>query len=79
MAGLNLAKCRKIMRGVFAKGKEMGFQPLSVIVLDEGGNVLAFERQDGASAGRFKIADGKANAAVFGRVRMRPVRHKHVM
>ncbi|MBR9864082.1 MAG: heme-binding protein [Rhodobacteraceae bacterium] len=65
MAGLNLAKCRKIVRAAFAKGKEMGLQPLSVVVLDQGGNVLAFERQDGASAGRFQIADGKANAAVM--------------
>ncbi|WP_069300820.1 GlcG/HbpS family heme-binding protein [Neptunicoccus sediminis] len=65
MAGLNLAKCRKIVRAAFAKGKEMGLQPLSVVVLDQGGNVLAFERQDGASVGRFQIADGKANAALM--------------
>ena len=65
MAGLNMAKCRKIVRAAFAKGKELGLKPLSVVVLDAGGNVLAFERQDGAAAGRFQIADGKANAAVM--------------
>ena len=65
MAGLNLAKCRKIVRAAFAKGKELDLKPLSVVVLDSGGNVLAFERQDGAAEGRFQIADGKANAAVM--------------
>jgi len=65
MAGLNLAKCRKIVRAAFAKGKELELKPLSVVVLDAGGNVVAFERQDGAAAGRFQIADGKANAAVM--------------
>ena len=37
----------------------------SVIVLDAGGHVLAFEREDGASPGRFAIAHGKANGAVM--------------
>ncbi|WGI21049.1 heme-binding protein [Amylibacter sp. IMCC11727] len=64
MAGLNLAKCRKIVRAAFAKGKELDMQPLSVVVLDTGGNVLAFEKQDGAAPGGFHVADGKANAAV---------------
>ena len=40
MAGINLAKCRKIIRGAFAKGKELGLQPLSIAVLDAGGNIL---------------------------------------
>ena len=65
MAGMNLAKCRKIMRAVFAKGKELNLQPLSVAILDQGGNLLSFERQDGAAPGRFEIAFGKANAAVM--------------
>lgn len=65
MAGINQAKSRKIIRAAFAKGKEMGLQPLSVVILDAGGHVLAFERQDGAAPGRFQIAFGKANAAVM--------------
>jgi len=47
------------------KGREMGLKPLSVIVLDAGGHVLAFEREDGASPGRFDIAQGKAYGAVM--------------
>lgn len=65
MAGLNMAKCRKIIRAAFAKAKELELQPVAVAVLDCGGNVLAFERQDGAAPGRFQIAQGKANAAVM--------------
>lgn len=47
------------------KGREMGLNPLSVAVLDAGGHLLAFEREDGASPGRFEIAHGKAYGAVM--------------
>lgn len=57
---LNLRKARAIIKGTLAKGAEAGFKPMSVVVLDAGGHVLAFERSDGASAGRFEIARGKA-------------------
>jgi uncharacterized protein GlcG (DUF336 family) len=43
----------------------MGLKPLSVAVLDAGGHLLAFEREDGASPGRFEIARGKAYGAVM--------------
>ena len=33
--------------------------------MDPGGNLKAFERSDGASPGRFKVADGKAHAAIM--------------
>ena len=47
------------------KGRELGLKPLSVAVLDAGGHLLAFEREDGASPGRFEIARGKAYGAVI--------------
>lgn len=65
MAGINLAKARRIIRGALAKGREMDFKPLSVVVVDAGGHVTAFEREDGASPGRFGIAHGKAYGAVM--------------
>ncbi len=46
-------------------GRELGLKPLSVAVLDAGGHLLAFEREDGASPGRFEIARGKAYGAVM--------------
>lgn len=65
MAGLSLRKARTIIRKTIEKGKEMELKPLSVVVLDEGGHVKAFERSDGAAPGRFAIAHGKAYGAVM--------------
>ncbi len=62
---MNIRKVRTIIRKTLDKGHEMDLKPLSVIVLDAGGHVLAFEREDGASPGRFAIAHGKAYGAVM--------------
>lgn len=60
--GIDLA--RTIIATAFAKGAQEGMNPLAVSVLDAGGHLLAFERQDGASFGRFEISHGKAYGAV---------------
>jgi len=65
MAEISLTKARKMIATIFRTGLEMELKPLSVIVLDAGGNVKAFERQDGAAPGRFQIAEGKAYGAVM--------------
>ncbi len=65
MTDLTLDTARTIIRGALEKGQQMGLNPLSVAVLDAGGHLLAFERQDGASPGRFGIAQGKAYGAVM--------------
>jgi len=65
MAEISISKARSIVRGIFKKSREMELKPLSVIVLDAGGNVKAFEREDGASPGRFEIAYGKAYGVVM--------------
>jgi len=65
VAGLTLRKARTIIRATLTKGREMELKPLSVVILDAGGAVLAFEREDGASPGRFEIARGKAHGAVM--------------
>ena len=62
---VSLRKARAIVRKTLEKGREMGFKPLSVVVLDAGGHVQVFEREDGASPGRFGIAHGKAYGAVM--------------
>lgn len=63
--GITLEQARVMIAATRAKGQEMGFKPLSVVVLDAGGHVLAFEREDGASPGRFGIAQGKAYGSVM--------------
>ena len=74
MNDLTLRKAKIIIRKALEKGKELGFKPLSVAVLDAGGHLIAFERSDGAAPGRVAIATGKAYGAVMlgmaGRVQM---------
>ncbi len=65
MADISLRKARTIVRKTLEKGRELDLKPLSVVVLDAGGHVQAFEREDGAAPGRFKIAHGKAYGAVM--------------
>jgi uncharacterized protein GlcG (DUF336 family) len=62
---ISLDQARVMIEVTRARGREMGLKPLSVVVLDAGGHVLAFEREDGASPGRFEIARGKAYGAVM--------------
>lgn len=62
---ITLEQARTVIAKGFAKGAEMGLQPLSIVVLDAGGHLIAFERQDGASPGRFEVARGKAYGAVM--------------
>ncbi len=65
MTDLTLEIAKTIISATFAKGKSEGFKPLSVVVLDAGGHVKAFEREDGASPGRFKMAHGKAYGSIM--------------
>lgn len=65
MKKIDLNIARTIIRESFTKGREMGLKALSVIVLDPGGHVIAFEREDGASPGRFSIAHAKAYGTVM--------------
>ncbi|MCU1344837.1 MAG: hypothetical protein JWL70_1103 [Acidimicrobiia bacterium] len=64
MSAISLEQARTIIAAALAKGAEAGFQPLSVVVLDAGGHLKAFERQDGASIMRFQVAHGKAFGAI---------------
>lgn len=65
MAEISVNKARTIIRKALAKGDELGFKPLSVVILDAGGHVKAFERSDGAAPGRFGIAHGKAYGSIM--------------
>lgn len=65
MADINSRKARTIIRKTLEKAREMELKPISVVVLDAGGHVIAFEREDGSAPGRFGIAQGKAYGAVM--------------
>lgn len=62
---ISLEAARIIVAEARVKGRALGLKPLSVAVLDAGGHLLAFEREDGASPGRFEIARGKAYGAIM--------------
>lgn len=62
---LTLDQARTVIAATRAMGRAMALKPLAVAVLDAGGHVLAFEREDGAPPGRFAIAQGKAHGAVM--------------
>ena len=64
MSSIDLATARTIVDAALAHGRGAGMQPLAVLVLDDGGHPIAFEREDGASFGRFDIARGKAHGAL---------------
>jgi uncharacterized protein GlcG (DUF336 family) len=61
---LGLDDARKIISGTLSAARASGLNPISVIVLDAGGHVTAFEREDGSSNKRFDIAFGKAHGAL---------------
>ena len=65
MAEISRAKARIMIAKALAYGREKGMNPLSVVVLDSGGHPKAFEREDGATAGRFAIAEAKAFGALM--------------
>ena len=61
---LTLAQANTIIEQALAKARETNVRPLCVVVLDAAGNVVAAQRQDGASMFRFDVALGKAWGAV---------------
>jgi uncharacterized protein GlcG (DUF336 family) len=61
---LTLDQARGIIAAARTAGTDQGFKPLTVVVLDAGGHVLAVEREDGSSNKRFEVAYGKAHGAL---------------
>jgi uncharacterized protein GlcG (DUF336 family) len=64
MPGLALDQAVTIAAATLEKGRELGYKPLTVAVLDGGGHVKVVHRDDGASTLRPDIAIGKAWGAL---------------
>jgi uncharacterized protein GlcG (DUF336 family) len=64
MPMINLNQANRIIEAVFARGRELGCRPLSVIVVEPGAKVKAFQKEDDSSMMRFEMAYGKAYAAL---------------
>lgn len=68
MSRLTLEQASTIVDAALAAGRAAGLAPLTVAVLDDGGHLKAFKKEDGASVMRYEIAVGKAWGAVgFGK------------
>ena len=63
-SSLSLAAASRIVDGAIAERRRHELLPLAVAVLDAGGNLVAFQREDGCGVLRFDIAFGKAWAAL---------------
>ena len=64
MSKLTLKQANTILEHAVAKAREMKIKPLTIVVLDDSGHIVAVAREDGASMARFDIALGKAWGAV---------------
>jgi uncharacterized protein GlcG (DUF336 family) len=64
MAALKLAQAGAIIDVALAEGRKRRLAPLAAAVLDAGGHLIAFKREDGAGFVRFDIANGKAWGAL---------------
>jgi uncharacterized protein GlcG (DUF336 family) len=64
MAGVTLQQATTIVETALRKARETGCAPLAVAVLDAGGHLETFAREDGAGILRPQIAFGKAWGAV---------------
>ena len=64
MNGITLTQANRIIEAALSTARAKQYRPMTVVVLDESGNVRALQREDGASMFRIDIATGKAWAAV---------------
>ena len=64
MSRLTLAQASTIVDAALRKGRDTKSAPLTVAVLDSGGHLVAFKREDNSGILRFDIAYGKAWGAL---------------
>ena len=64
MTHLTLEQATKILQGARQASRAANYKPMGIAVLDASGNLVAFEREDGASMFRFDVARAKAWGAV---------------
>ena len=64
MTAITLDQANRIMSAVLKRAVELDTRPVSVVVVEPGCVVKAFQKEDGASMVRFEMAYGKAYAAL---------------
>jgi len=61
---ITLGQANHIISAILARGRELACRPLSVIVVEPGAKVKAFQKEDDSAMMRFEMAYGKAYAAL---------------
>jgi uncharacterized protein GlcG (DUF336 family) len=61
---ITLDQARTLIAATRSKGREMSLNPLTIVILDSGGHLVAMEREDGSGYGRPDVASGKAAGAL---------------
>jgi uncharacterized protein GlcG (DUF336 family) len=61
---ITLDQAERLIDAILKRGAELDCRPLSVIVVEPGCKVKAFQKEDGSSMIRFEMAYGKAYAAL---------------
>jgi uncharacterized protein GlcG (DUF336 family) len=64
MTAVTLDQANRIIAAIIKRGQEINCRPLSVLVVEPGCKVKAFQKEDGSSMIRFEMAFGKAYAAL---------------
>jgi len=64
MSEITLAQASAIVDAALRKGRELELEPLTVVVLDRGGHLVAAKREDDSGILRFEIAFAKAFGAL---------------
>jgi uncharacterized protein GlcG (DUF336 family) len=64
MSAITLTQANRIIEAIIKRGAELECRPLSVIVVESGCIVKAFQKEDGSSMVRFEMAFGKAYASL---------------
>jgi uncharacterized protein GlcG (DUF336 family) len=77
MSTLTLELAIKVAEGAIAKGRDAGFNPMSIAVLDAGGHLVSFMRDNNSGILRAEIATGKAYGALGFGIGSRSLSDKH--
>lgn len=77
MTALTLDQAMGIVQAALARARETELAPLTVAVLDAGGHLVAFLREDGSGILRPQIAIGKAYGALGFGLGSRELREKN--
>jgi uncharacterized protein GlcG (DUF336 family) len=61
---ITLEQANQIISEIFARARELNCRPMSVIIVEPGAKVKAFQKEDDSAMMRFEMAYGKAYAAL---------------